>query len=100
MSISREPLTVEDIEQLPRRIRGKILHINKDTEKGGWGFIQSKEIPFQRIFFHWTYVQTPPFLELSKGDDVEFTPEEDLGNDENPGKGWRAIRVVGVRDAS
>lgn len=92
MSIfGREPITVEDTEQLPRRIRGEILHINKDTEKGGWGFIKSKDIPFTRIFFHWTYVQTPPFLELEKGVEVEFTPEEDEE------KGWRAIRVVGVK---
>lgn len=92
MEIPREePITVENLEQLPRRIQGKILHINKDTEKGGWGFISSKEIPYTRIFFHWTYVQTPPFLELNKGDEVEFTPEEDEE------KGWRAIRVVGVK---
>lgn len=93
MSIfGNEPITVENLEQLPRRIRGEILHIDKDENKGGWGFIKSKDIPFTRIFFHWTYVQTPAFLELTKGDSVEFTPQEDEE------KGWRAIRVVGVKE--
>lgn len=71
--------------ELPERITGTILHTNKK----GFGFIQSPDIPFERIYFYWTALNqknTRKFLDLKKSDKVEFTPKKYE-------KGWRAIRV-------
>jgi cold shock CspA family protein len=69
-------------------ITGKIIKVQKE----GYGFISSKEIPFTRIFFHWTALRqdTLTFPELSTGMLVEFTPYK------LPDKGYRAyhIRVI------
>jgi len=64
---------------------GKIIYLSED----GWGFISSKEIPFTRIFFHWTSLvqETLHFTELIKGMEVEFIPVE------NEDKGFRAIKI-------
>lgn len=53
---------------------GKIIHISDK----GWGFITSQDIPFTRIFFHWTGLEgdTLKFTELKKGMKVEFKPME------------------------
>lgn len=73
-----------------KRIKGKILLINEE----GWGFIISKEIPFRRIFFHWTFLEndTKKFEELDEGMEVEFKPLE------LPQKGWRAIKLRVVNE--
>jgi len=64
---------------------GKITKIDSK----GYGFISSKELPFTRIFFHWTYLlqDTLKFPELKTGMKVEFEPKE------VDGKGTRAIKV-------
>ena len=69
----------------PKRIIGKVVRVDKK----GYGFIISKDIPFTRIFFHWTSLiqETIKFTELKKGDEVEFTPIE-YGD-----KGYRAIKI-------
>lgn len=68
-----------------KRITGKIIKLSDK----GWGFIVSKDIPFTRIFFHWTSLlqETSHFTELRKGDEVEFTPVE------VEGRGYRAIKI-------
>lgn len=68
-----------------KRITGKIIYVSKD----GWGFISSKEIPFTRIFFHWTSLiqDTLNFTKLIKGMEVEFVPQE------TENKGIRAIKI-------
>jgi len=68
-----------------KRITGRIIKVSDK----GFGFITSKDIPFTRIFFHWTSLNqdTAHFTELKKGDEVEFTPIEV----EN--KGIRAIKI-------
>ncbi len=68
-----------------KRIIGKIIRV----DKAGWGFISSKEIPFTRIFFHWTSLNsdTAHFTELRKGMEVEFIVLE------VPEKGYRAVRI-------
>lgn len=55
-------------------IDGKIIHVSKT----GWGFITSREIPFTRIFFHWTGLEgdTYKFTELKKGMKIQFKPIE------------------------
>lgn len=80
-------MTADNSEQEPKkRYIGKITGINKTR---GYGFISSKEIPFTRIFFHWTGLlnETINFLELEKGMEVEFETTE------FPDKGTRATRI-------
>lgn len=61
---------------LPDSAKGKIMKLNQKVEGGGYGFISSKDIPFVRIFFHWTGLlpDTTPFLELKEDMEVEFKP--------------------------
>lgn len=68
---------------------GKIMKLNKSEAGGGYGFISSKDIPFTRIFFHWSGLvpDTLPFLELEDGMEVEFKPIR-----WNDGR-YRAIKV-------
>lgn len=68
-----------------RRLNGRIVKLNEK----GWGFISSLELPFTRIFFHWTSLKqdTENFANLTQGTTVEFTPHQ------VEGKGWRAIRI-------
>ena len=53
-----------------KRLVGKIILLNKR----GYGFISSMEVPFTRIYFHWTNLipQTINFAELKRGDEVDF----------------------------
>lgn len=64
---------------------GKIIKVSSE----GYGFISSKEIPFTRIFFHWTSLRpdTVNFKNLRSGMKVSFVGFEV----EN--KGWRAIKI-------
>jgi cold shock CspA family protein len=70
----------------PERIKGKIIFINEDK---GWGFINSHDLKFTRIFFHWQGLlpNTTNFNDLRKGMKVEFEPKffEEFG--------WRAIKI-------
>lgn len=70
-----------------KRYRGKLLVIAPD----GWGHITSEEIPFTKIFFHWTALNdnTPGlFKTLRKGMQVEFDYIENY-----QGQGPRAIKI-------
>jgi cold shock CspA family protein len=57
-----------------KRIEGKVIMINKR----GYGFISSKEVPYTRIYFHWTNLipQTINFAEIKRGDPVDFLLEK------------------------
>lgn len=68
-----------------KRINGKIIKVSSD----GYGFISSKEIPFTRIFFHWTSLRadTIKFQELRSGMKVSFVGFE------VEDKGFRAIKI-------
>lgn len=78
---------IEDTHQADesKRVTGKIIKLSPE----GWGFITSKEVPFTRIFFHWTSLKqnTKKFLDLKVGMTVSFIPIE---IDE---KGTRAIKI-------
>lgn len=92
---NHQPMIQEDTEpNNQRRVQGRITLINEE----GWGFISSKEIPFRRIFFHWSFLdQDQPalnepkelshFEQLEEGMMVEFKPLD------IPEKGWRAIKI-------
>lgn len=75
--------------EVAKRYTGKIVHLNQNREGGGYGFIVSKDVPWTRIYFHWSGLlqQTCHFSELKKGDELEFQLIE------IPEKGWRAIRI-------
>lgn len=68
-----------------KRIRGKVTRVDPK----GFGFIISREIPFTRIFFHWSGLvqSTRNFKDLEKGMMVEFNPLL------VPDKGYRALRI-------
>jgi cold shock CspA family protein len=78
-------LTNEVSSHTEKRSSGRIIKLSDE----GWGFISSKDIPFTRIFFHWTSLKqnTLNFKELKVGMKVEFTPNE------VPGKGFRGVKV-------
>jgi cold shock CspA family protein len=77
------------VEQKETKYVGKISKVDKTEDKGGWGFISSKEIEFTRIFFHWTGLvqDTLNFKKLEKGMKVEFVARE------QPGRGWQAFKI-------
>lgn len=72
-------------EKPEQRIHGKIIKVASD----GYGFISSKDIPFTRIFFHWTSLRpdTLKFQELRSGMKVSFVTFE------VEDKGHRAIKI-------
>jgi len=76
---------MNEIKEEQKTVIGKIIYLSED----GWGFLTTKEIPFTRIFFHWTSLaqETLHFTELEKGMEVEFIP---IKTDE---KGFRAIKI-------
>lgn len=80
----QEPERESEDEMKGRRYLGKIVKLDK-----GWGFIVSRELPYKRIFFHWSALNqdTRNFTELTKGDEVEFETLEIAG------RGIRAIRI-------
>jgi len=78
-----EPLsTSNEVEE--KRVLGKIIKIHPD----GFGFVSTREIPFTKIFFHWTSLENNiNFLELKFGTKVSFIAQK------LPDKGWRAIKI-------
>lgn len=78
-------IMTETIVSTEKRIVGKITKLHPK----GWGFITSMEIPFTRIFFHWSALiqETIKFPELKRGMEVEFVARED------PEKGYRAFKI-------
>ena len=71
----------------PNRFKGKIMKLHRDN---GWGFINSHEIKFTRIFFHWSGLKptTLNFTALQEGMEVEFNTVD------VPEKGKRATKIV------
>lgn len=75
------------IEEREKLVTGKITKLGQ-----GWGFVSSRDIPYTRIFFHWTALRqdTRNFTELTKGMFLEFKAvryERD---------GWRALNIYVV----
>lgn len=81
--ISEERLT--EIIENGIRIKGEIIGLSKK----GFGFIGTKEIPFTRIFFHWSALEptTKHFSEIQMQDNVEFEIME------HETKGLRAVAI-------
>lgn len=80
------------LDTLPKRIKGKIVKLDKE---GGWGFIISNEMRFKRFYFHWSALPaTVDFTELEVGERVEFDPINYTDPRTNEEKGWRAFRIT------
>lgn len=77
--------------KVDERFKGKIIKV--DLNKG-FGFITSHDIPFTRIFFHWTSLiqNTKKMTELTKNMEVEFTPQVIKDNETGQDK-VRAIKI-------
>jgi cold shock CspA family protein len=73
------------MDGIKEQIEGKIIGL----KPGGYGFISTLEIPFERIFFHWTGLkqETKRFMQLNVNDKVKFTPVK------NEIRGWRAVNI-------
>jgi|SRR3954470_18863779 hypothetical protein len=78
---SKLPIGPESTE----RFKGQITKLNPN----GWGFINSREVPFTRIFFHWTSLtqDTLRFPALRERMTVEFNTVE------VPERGTRATKL-------
>jgi cold shock CspA family protein len=97
-----KPLTADTEESIARdkaekekRIKGKIIRVDPK----GYGFIISSELPFERIFFHWSSLRsnTLRFPELRRGMTVEFVARwQGLDDITKENKGYKAIRIVVV----
>jgi cold shock CspA family protein len=66
-------------------LAGKIIKLHSN----GWGFITSTDLPFTRIFFHWTGLvqNTKKFPELKVNDKVRFVLQQ------NQEDAWKAIKI-------
>lgn len=66
-------------------MKGTIIHVSPQ----GWGFIITPDLPYTRIFFHWTALNqdTLNFKDLHRGMKVEFETKE------FPPRGIRAIKI-------
>lgn len=83
----------KDKAEKEKRIVGKIIKV----DPRGWAFVISNELPFERIFLHWSSLlqSTLRFPKLERGMKVEFAAR-DQGDDPITGapKGYKAIRVM------
>lgn len=79
-------------------IKGIITNIiypdNDKGKKGGYGFIASTALPYERIFFHWSGLRqdTLRFPKLEKKMRVEFLLQYSAPSAEHEG-GYQAIKI-------
>jgi cold shock CspA family protein len=92
---SEEEKATEEIKDVAKPgdiIKGVITNVVMTTpkKKGGYGFITSPDLPYERIFFHWSGLSqdTLRFPALKKRMKVEFTLQIDEDN-----QGYRAIKI-------
>jgi cold shock CspA family protein len=88
-SIKKEEIAKKEARE--KRIQGKIIRV----DPRGFGFITSNDIPFERIFWHWTSLSfdTLRFPDIRRGMKVEFVPRHQGKDENNKDKGWKAIRI-------
>lgn len=77
-------------------IQGVITNIihTTDEKKGGFGFIASPALPYERIFFHWSGLRqdTLRFPVLEKKMRVEFILQYSERSEQHEG-GYRAVKI-------
>ncbi len=77
-------MKIQDSEDFKRQVKGKIIYLN---EAKGWGYINSHEIQFSKVYFHWTGLNASVnFKELKRHDEVVFKAMKRE-------KGWKAINI-------
>lgn len=81
----------KEVEAKERRIQGKIIRV----DPRGFGFMTSEELPFERIFWHWTSLQlnTLKFPAVKRGMKVEFVARHQGQDHEGKDRGYKAIRI-------
>jgi cold shock CspA family protein len=81
-----EQFQKDSVAKVGDTITGYINNLRLDK---GYGFITSEQLPFERIFFHWTGLRqdTERFPNLKKRMKVEFVLQHDSEN------GYRAIKI-------
>lgn len=67
---------------------GRIVAVKREK---GYVFISSKDIPFQRIFCHWSRIRGLDWEEVEYGMEVKFDAEKDTSRPK--GEQWRAMRA-------
>lgn len=74
-----------------KKIIGKIIHLSQN----GYGFIESKELQFTRIYFSWKNLHPAvQFTRLKVGDLLEFFPYF------TEGRGYKAMKITKVQELS
>jgi cold shock CspA family protein len=74
---------MEQQKEYKKAITGKIIYLHPK----GWGYINSHEIEFSKVYFHWTGLHNNlNFKTLQKNDVVKF-------NALKREKGWKAINI-------
>lgn len=75
----------DEVKVEEKRYTGRITRVSAK----GYGFISCIEIPFTRIFFHWSALRpdTLNFKDVQAGMEVSFVAFE------LEGKGYRAIKI-------
>ncbi len=92
LTLDTEESVAKDKAEKEKRISGRIIRVDPK----GYGFIISNELPFERIFFHWSSLksQTLRFPELRRGMTVEFVARDQGKNDKQENLGYKAIRIL------
>jgi cold shock CspA family protein len=74
------------------KYEGKVIYVSDK----GWGFVTTRDIPFTKIFFHWTFIDKDQknFTEWKKGDKVEFYTRS------VEGMGLQAINIKQIGEKS
>lgn len=98
-SITEEPEIIPSkTAQIGDTITGiitNIIHPDENTnKKGGYGFIASPQLPYERIFFHWSGLRqdTLRFPQLEKKMKIEFNLQYSEPSGTHEG-GYRAIKI-------
>lgn len=72
-----------------KKIIGKVTHLSQK----GYGFIESAELKFTRIYFSWTNLHPAvQFTKLKVGDLLEFYPHF------TEGRGYKAMKITKVQE--
>lgn len=94
-----EPIEIIETQAKPEHgdiVQGTITNIiyPTDTQKGGYGFIASTALPFERIFFHWSGLRQDSlrFPQLEKRMKVEFILQYRERDEKHEG-GYSAIKI-------
>ena len=92
-----EHVAAQSVAKVGDTITGIITKVqlsDTDGTKGGFGFIASPSLPFERIFFHWSGLRqdTLRYQMLRKKMQVEFVLQFSEKSEKHEG-GYRAVKI-------